>query len=32
VPVERLETSEADVEPLLATRGTAVALLAPPLA
>lgn len=29
-PVERLETSEADVEPLLATSETAVALLAPP--
>lgn len=31
-PVERLETSEADVEPLLRTTGTGVVLLAPPLA
>ena len=29
-PVDRLETSEADVEPLLRASGTAVALLAPP--
>ncbi|HEX6491596.1 MAG TPA: MBL fold metallo-hydrolase [Gaiellaceae bacterium] len=30
--IERLETSEAEIEPLLGTSGTAVALLAPPLA
>ena len=29
-PVERLETSEADLEPLLGVSGTAVVLLAPP--
>jgi L-ascorbate metabolism protein UlaG (beta-lactamase superfamily) len=31
-PVERLDTSEADVEPLLGTSGTGVVLLAPHLA
>jgi L-ascorbate metabolism protein UlaG (beta-lactamase superfamily) len=31
-PVARLETSEADVEPLLGTSGTGVVLFAPPLA